>query len=97
MMSYAFAAWTMKSVGMASHDMGKVCLEQFRKIMGPEKMTPVYDKCIRISTEVLLLKVLAPGALVILGLLVTGLGFGKNCCAGPGPAPRRSPETRSEP
>jgi len=82
MMPYAFAAWTMKSVGKAANDMVKECLEQFPKIMGPEKMTPDYEKCIRISTEASLREMLAPGALVILSPLVAGLGFGKNCCAG---------------
>merc|ERR1712057_40031 len=82
MMPYAFAAWTMKSVGTAANDMLKECLEQFPKIMGPERMTPDYEKCIRISTEASLREMLAPGALVILSPLVAGLGFGKNCCAG---------------
>merc|ERR1712050_656112 len=82
MMPYAFAAWTMKSVGMAANDMEKECLEQFPKIMGPENMTPDYDKCIRISTEASLREMLAPGALVIGSPLVAGLGFGKNACAG---------------
>jgi len=82
MMPYAFAAWTMKSVGKAANDMVKECLTQFPKIMGPEKMTPDYEKCIRISTEASLREMLAPGALVILSPLVAGLGFGKNACAG---------------
>jgi len=33
MMPYAFAAWTMKSVGMAANDMVKECMEQFPKII----------------------------------------------------------------
>merc|ERR1712045_791110 len=82
MMPYAFAAWTMKSVGKAANDMVKECLEQFPKIMGPERMTPDYERCIRISTEASLREMIAPGALVILSPLVAGLGFGKNCCAG---------------
>merc|ERR1711862_640534 len=82
MMPYAFAAWTMKSVGTAANDMVKECLQQFPKIMGPEKATPDYDRCIRISTEASLREMLAPGALVILSPLVAGLGFGKNACAG---------------
>merc|ERR1712003_428182 len=82
MMPYAFAAWTMKSVGTAANDMVKECLEQFAKIMGPEKMAPNYERCIRISTEASLREMLAPGALVILSPLVAGFGFGKNCCAG---------------
>jgi len=82
MMPYAFAAWTMKSVGKAANDMVKECMEQFPRIMGAEKMVPDYEKCIRISTEASLREMLAPGALVILSPLVAGLGFGKNCCAG---------------
>merc|ERR1712146_638324 len=82
MMPYAFAAWTMKSVGTAANDMVKECLQQFPKIMGPEKMAPDYERCIRISTEASLREMLAPGALVILSPLVAGICFGKNCCAG---------------
>merc|ERR1712113_618486 len=81
MMPYAFAAWTMKSVGWAANEMVKECMEQFPKIM-KEGATPDYDRCIRISTEASLREMLAPGALVILSPLVAGLGFGKNCCAG---------------
>merc|ERR1719343_541727 len=66
MMPYAFAAWTMKSVGTAANDMLKECLSQFPKIMGPERMAPDYEKCIRISTQASLREMLAPGALVIL-------------------------------
>ena len=39
MMSYAFAAWTMRSVGKAANDMVKECLKQFPKIMN-KSMTP---------------------------------------------------------
>merc|ERR1712154_541673 len=81
MMPYAFAAWTMKSVGKAANDMVKECLEQFPKIMN-ENMRPDYEKCIRISTEASLREIIAPGALVLLSPLVAGIGFGKNCCAG---------------
>merc|ERR1719296_696905 len=81
-MPYAFAAWTMKSVGEAANDMVKECLQQFPRIMGPEQAQPDYERCIRISTEASLREMLAPGALVILSPLIAGLGFGKNCCAG---------------
>merc|ERR1719486_831533 len=81
MMPYAFAAWTMKSVGTAANDMLKEGLRQFPQIMS-EGAQPDYDTCIRISTEASLREMLAPGALVILSPLVAGFGFGKNCCAG---------------
>merc|ERR1712238_431121 len=82
MMPYAFAAMTMKSVGKAANEMVVECMRQFPMIMGPEKMAPDYERCIRISTEASLREMIAPGALVILSPLVAGLGFGKNCCAG---------------
>merc|ERR1712056_104203 len=81
MMPYAFAAWTMKSVGTAANDMLKECLEQFPKILD-KGVPPNYEKCIRISTEASLKEMLAPGALVILSPLVAGFGFGKNATAG---------------
>merc|ERR1712060_308608 len=76
MMPYAFAAWTMKSVGMAANDMVKECMQQFPGIMAGTQ-EPDYEKCIRISTEASLREMLAPGALVILSPLVSGFGFGK--------------------
>merc|ERR1712113_1255045 len=81
MMPYAFAAWTMKSVGKAANDMVKECLEQFPNIMNGSAQ-PDYEKCIRISTQASLKEMIAPGALVIFSPLVAGLGFGKNTCAG---------------
>merc|ERR1712048_1106038 len=77
MIPFAFAAWTMKSVGTAANDMLVECLSQFPKIMN-EGVEPDYEKCIRISTEASLKEMLAPGALVILSPLVAGFGFGKN-------------------
>jgi len=81
MMPYAFAAWTMKSVGEAATAMVKECMEQFPKIISGE-MKPDYQRCILISTEASLREMLAPGALVILSPLVCGFGFGKNATAG---------------
>jgi len=81
MMPYAFAAWTMKSVGEAANDMVKECLRQFPKIMdGTAK--PDYHGCIKISTDASLREMIRPGLLVIGSPLVAGLGFGKNACAG---------------
>merc|ERR1719247_1071579 len=81
MMPYAFAAWTMKSVGEAANDMVKECLRQFPKIMdGTAK--PDYHGCIKISTDASLREMIKPGLLVIASPLVAGLGFGKNACAG---------------
>merc|ERR1712151_818902 len=81
MMPYAFAALTMKSVGVAANEMLVECLRQFPLIIN-EGVAPDYEKCIRISTNSSLKEMIAPGALVILSPLVAGLGFGKNACAG---------------
>merc|ERR1712014_370069 len=71
MMPYAFAAWTMKSVGMAANDMLKECMQQFPGIMAGTQ-EPDYEKCIKISTDASIREMLAPGALVILSPLVSG-------------------------
>jgi len=81
MMPYAFAAWTMKSVGKAANDMVIECNRQFPGIINEGK-APDYERCIVISTQASLREMIAPGALVILAPLVTGFGFGKNATAG---------------
>merc|ERR1712224_98643 len=60
MMPYAFAAWTMKSVGMAANDMVKECMRQFPKII-KDGEDPDYERCILISTEASLREMLRPG------------------------------------
>jgi len=80
MMPYAFAAWTMKSVGEAADEMVRECEKQFPGIM--KGAAPDYQKCIKISTDASLREMIRPGLLVILSPLVAGLGFGKNACAG---------------
>jgi len=87
MMPYAFAAWTMKSVGLAANEMVEECDKQFKRgILEPGAAEagnlPDYEACIKISTDASLREMLAPGALVILSPMVAGLGFGKNACAG---------------
>jgi inorganic pyrophosphatase len=81
MMPYAFAAWTMKSVGEAANDMVVECNRQFPGIMNGTAQ-PDYTRCIMISTEASLKEMVKPGLLVICSPLVVGLGFGKNACAG---------------
>merc|ERR1712167_181134 len=49
MMPYAFAAWTMKSVGTAANDLLEECLRQFPGIMDERNpVAPDYDRCIQI-------------------------------------------------
>merc|ERR1740116_679802 len=63
MMPYAFAAWTMKSVGEAANDMVEECARQFPLILS-NQAKPDYKTCIAISTQASLREMLAPGALV---------------------------------
>merc|ERR1711904_397124 len=56
MMPYAFAAWTMKSVGEAADDMVKECVRQMKPIKDGgcgirDGNAPDYEKCIKISTD----------------------------------------------
>merc|ERR1711957_1126660 len=69
MMPYAFAAWTMKSVGLAANEMVEECDKQFKRgILEPGAAEagnlPDYEACIKISTDASLREMLAPGALV---------------------------------
>merc|ERR1712072_184409 len=74
MMPYAFAAWTMKSVGEAANDMVKECLRQFPGIMDPAiQAKPDYHRCIQISTDASLREMIKPGLLVIASPLGAGL------------------------
>jgi len=86
LLPYAFSAMTMKSVALAATAMVEECRDQIPKILARkaagEDPNPDYEKCIRISTEASLKEMICPGLLVILSPLVTGLLFGKKCCAG---------------
>jgi len=81
MIPYAFSAMTMKSVGTAATDMVNECMRQFPLIIN-EGVKPDYETCIAISTAASLREMIAPGALVILAPLLSGIIFGKNCTAG---------------
>lgn len=80
MIPFAFAAMTMKSVGVAAMQMVVEVQRQFDEKPhlldeNPEER-PDYDACIAISTNASLKEMIAPGAMVILSPLLTGLFFG---------------------
>jgi len=81
LLPFAFSAMTMKSVSLAASQMVNECKVQFPKIL-EQDAEPDYDGCIQISTQASLKEMIAPGLLVILSPLITGLLFGKNCVAG---------------
>merc|ERR1711937_770673 len=80
MIPFAFAALTMKSVGMAAMEMVLEVQRQFDEkphlLDENPSERPDYDACIAISTQASLKEMVPPGAMVILTPLLTGLFFG---------------------
>jgi Na+/H+-translocating membrane pyrophosphatase len=67
MLPYAFSAFTMKSVGKAALEMVEEIRKQIRENSGilTGTVEPDYKTCIRISTRVSLIEMIAPGCLVL--------------------------------
>jgi len=86
MIPFAFAAMTMKSVGMAAMEMVMEVQRQFdeKPHLLDENPTerPDYDACIAISTNASLKEMVAPGAMVIFTPLLTGIFFGVGAVSG---------------
>jgi len=75
MLPYWFSAMTMKAVGDAAQDMLMEIKRQF-KDLEENGSEPDHERCIAISTDASLRKMVAPGLLVILAPLVAGSFFG---------------------
>lgn len=86
MIPFAFAALTMKSVGMAAMEMVMEVQRQFdeKPHLLDENPTerPDYDACIAISTQASLKEMVLPGAMVIFTPLLTGILFGVTAVSG---------------
>lgn len=86
MIPFAFAAMTMKSVGLAAMEMVLEVQRQFdeKPHLLDENPTerPDYDACIAISTKASLKEMIPPGAMVIFTPLLTGIFFGVSAVAG---------------
>merc|ERR1712025_1071515 len=82
MIPFAFAALTMKSVGLAAMEMVMEVQRQFDEkphlLDANPSERPDYDACIAISTKASLKEMIAPGPMVILAPLLTGIFFGVN-------------------
>jgi K(+)-stimulated pyrophosphate-energized sodium pump len=76
MLTFAFAALTMKSVGRAANDMIIEVRRQFAEIPGlregREGVKAEYAKCVDISTKASLREMILPGSLAIIVPLVVG-------------------------
>ena len=80
MLPYWFSALTMSAVGEAAQDMIKEILEQVPKIKAGAE--PDHEKCVGISTNAALKKMIAPGALVIISPLLAGFLFSYRATSG---------------
>ena len=76
MLPYWFSAMTMTAVGDAAQGMIEEIRHQVPKIRAGESGYPDHERCIKISTEASLYKMIAPGCLVIISPLLIGWLFG---------------------
>lgn len=86
MIPFAFAAMTMKSVGVAAMEMVMEVQRQFDEkphlLDANPTERPDYDACIAISTKASLKEMVPPGAMVIFTPLLTGIFFGVYALSG---------------
>ncbi len=86
MIPFAFAAMTMKSVGVAAMEMVTEVQRQFDEkpqlLDANPTERPDYDACIAISTKASLREMVLPGAIVIFTPLLTGIFFGVKAVCG---------------
>ena len=86
MLPYWFSAMTMKSVGKAAMEMVQEVKLQFQQnpelLIPNSSARPNYARCVDISTRSALREMIAPGALVMLAPIITGLLFGVHAVYG---------------
>ena len=84
MIPFIFSSLAIKAVGEAAMAMVEEVRRQFRTIPGIMEGTgkPEYDKCVAISTEASLKKMMLPGAIAILSPLIIGFVFGPEVLGG---------------
>jgi len=84
MIPFIFSSLAIQAVGKAAMAMVEEVRRQFRTIPGimEGKGKPEYDKCVAISTEASIKKMLAPGAIAIISPLVIGFLLGPESLGG---------------
>ncbi|HYC40731.1 MAG TPA: sodium-translocating pyrophosphatase [Chitinophagaceae bacterium] len=84
MIPFIFSSLAIQAVGRAAMAMVEEVRRQFRTIPGimEGKGKPEYDKCVAISTEASIRKMLAPGAIAIVSPLVIGFLLGPEALGG---------------
>jgi len=84
MIPFIFSSLAIRAVGEAAMAMVEEVRRQFRTIPGIMEGTgkPEYDKCVAISTEASLKKMMLPGAITIIAPLLIGFLFGPEALGG---------------
>ena len=84
MIPFVFSSLAIQAVGVAAMAMVEEVRRQFRTIPGimEGKGKPEYDKCVAISTDASIKKMLAPGAIAILSPLIIGFLLGPEALGG---------------
>src|ERR1044072_6839796 len=84
MIPFIFSSLAIQAVGKAAMAMVEEVRRQFRTIPGIMEGTgkPEYDKCVAISTEASIRKMLLPGAITILSPILIGFIFGPEVLGG---------------
>lgn len=84
MIPFVFSSLAIRAVGEAAMAMVEEVRRQFRTIPGIMEGTgkPEYDKCVAISTEASLKKMVLPGAIALLSPLIIGFIFGPEALGG---------------
>ncbi len=84
MIPFLFSSLCITAVGKAAMAMVEEVRRQFREIPGimEGKATPQYDRCVAISTNASIRKMMAPGAIAILSPIIIGFVFGPEVLGG---------------
>lgn len=84
MIPFIFSSLAIRAVGQAAMAMVEEVRRQFRTIPGIMEGTgkPEYDKCVAISTEASLKKMMLPGAIAILSPIIIGFLLGPEALGG---------------
>ena len=84
MIPFIFSSLAIRAVGEAAMAMVEEVRRQFRTIPGIMEGTgkPEYDKCVAISTEASLKKMMLPGAIAIISPLIIGFLLGPEALGG---------------
>lgn len=84
MIPFIFSSLAIRAVGEAAMSMVEEVRRQFHTIPGIMEGTgkPEYDKCVAISTDASIKKMMAPGAFAIVSPLIIGFAFGPEALGG---------------